>query len=141
MTLRDRPDIFWIRLRLAGVSAAIAFVAVFLYNISPGGSGLCPPCPFHALTGLHCPGCGTLRGLHQILHGNLIAAMGLNPLMVLSLPYLGFAYVSLWSKALRNKPLSNRRIPAVWLWALFAAIILFAIARNIPAYPFMILAP
>ena len=141
MTLRDQPDIFWIRLRLAGVSAAIGFATVILYFATPGESGLFPPCPFHALTELHCPGCGTLRGLHQLLHGNLIAAMGLNPLMALSLPYLGYAYVSLWSKALRNKPLSNRRIPAVWLWALFAAIIIFAIARNIPVYPLTILAP
>ncbi len=141
MTLRDRPDIFWIRLQLAGVSAAIGFAAVFLYNANPAESGLFPPCPFNALTGLHCPGCGTVRGLHQLLHGNLTAAMGLNPLMVLSLPYLGYAYFSLWSRATRGRSLPGRFIPAVWLWLLLAAIILFAIVRNIPVYPFTILAP
>ena len=139
--LRDRPDIFRVRAQLAGVSAVIALVAVFLYNISPSESGICPPCPFHALTGFHCPGCGTVRGLHQILHGNLVAAMGLNPMMVLSLPYLAYAYFSLWSKATRGRPLPGRFIPAKWLWTLLAAIILFAILRNIPVHPFTTLAP
>jgi len=140
-SFRNRPDIFCLRLQLAGVSAVIVFFAVFLYFVSPGESSLCPPCPFHALTGLHCPGCGTVRGLHQIMHGNLIAAMGLNPMMVLSLPYLGYAYFSLWSRATRGKPLPRRFIPAKWLWMLLAVIILFAILRNIPVYPFTILAP
>ncbi|MCF7956272.1 MAG: DUF2752 domain-containing protein [Phycisphaerae bacterium] len=141
MIFRDRPNIFWLRLLLAGTSATILAVAVILYFATPGESDLFPPCPFKSLTGLYCAGCGTLRGLHQLLHGNLVAAMGLNPLMVLSLPYLGYAYFSLWSKVTRGKPLPSKFIPAKWLWMLLAAIILFAIVRNIPVYPFTILAP
>ncbi|MCF7955703.1 MAG: DUF2752 domain-containing protein [Phycisphaerae bacterium] len=141
MILRDQPDIFWVRLQLASISSVIGFAAVLLYYAKPGESGLFPPCPFNAITGLYCPGCGTLRGLHQLLHGNLMAAMGLNSLMVLSLPYLGYAYFSLWSKAIRNRPLPGRFIPAKWIWALLSVVIIFAIARNIPAYPFTILAP
>ena len=49
----------------------------------PADTGLFPPCPFLTLTGLQCPGCGTLRGLHQLLNGHLIAALGLNIVMVL----------------------------------------------------------
>ena len=67
---------------------------VALYVWEPAASGLFPPCPFHALTGLHCPGCGSLRAVHQLLHGELWAAFRLNPLMVLSLPLLAFAVVS-----------------------------------------------
>jgi hypothetical protein len=120
--------------------AAVAAL-VLLYFIDPAKpGGPFPPCLFHALTGLHCPGCGTTRALHQLLHGNIRAALGLNLLMVASLPFLAYAFVS------KGLVLFGRRLPVVfshpaWTWALFALVILFWILRNIPAYPFSLLAP
>ena len=79
------------------VVAAVPLVAAglaTLYVVDPAGSSLYPSCPFHALTGLHCPGCGTLRGIHQLLGGHPIAALDLNPLTVLSLPFLAYALLS-----------------------------------------------
>ena len=37
------------------------------------------PCLFYALTDLYCPGCGTLRGLHELLHGRIGIAHGPKP--------------------------------------------------------------
>ena len=45
--------------------------AGILYFLSPYDSGVYAPCPFNALTDLYCPGCGTLRGLHELLHGHI----------------------------------------------------------------------
>lgn len=43
-------------------------------------------CPFKAITGYDCPGCGGQRALHQLLHLNFKNAFLLNPLLVISSP-------------------------------------------------------
>ncbi|MEW5722540.1 MAG: DUF2752 domain-containing protein, partial [Thermodesulfobacteriota bacterium] len=58
---------------VSALGAAGLAGATWLYLVNPAVSALYPPCPFHALTGLYCPGCGTLRGLNQLLHGHLLA--------------------------------------------------------------------
>src|SRR4030095_2188 len=65
--------------------------SAYLFVFEPGKSGFFPPCPFRLLTGFTCPGCGTTRALHQILHGHFAAAFMLNPLLLLAIPFLLFA--------------------------------------------------
>ena len=120
-----------------GVLAGI----VALFAVDPANSSFFLPCPFHALTGLHCPGCGTLRGLHELLHGDLRAAFLLNPLMVCSLPPIAYWSVSGLVRMVSGRKLPGVFVPAAWIWGLLGVIILFWIARNIPAYPFSLLAP
>ena len=47
-----------------------------------------PACPFKALTGLNCPGCGGLRMTHDVLHGDLAAAVVDNVFLLVGLPML-----------------------------------------------------
>jgi hypothetical protein len=116
-------------------------VLVFLYAFDPSGSSFYPPCPVHALTGLYCPGCGSLRALHQLLHGHLSKAFGLNPLMVLSLPFLGYSFLSYILDGITGKSLPRVFIPAFYIWVFLWVILLFGILRNISIYPFSLLAP
>ena len=51
-----------------------------------GSRGTTPSCPLYAVSGLYCPGCGTLRCLHALTHGDLGAALGFNVLTVLAPP-------------------------------------------------------
>lgn len=92
-----------------------------------------PRCPFYVLTGYLCPGCGSQRALHALLHLNFEQAFTFNPLMVLSLPY-----VMLWSVLyVFNK--NNRFVLwlrvnlfgwyAVWLWGV--VIVFYWIFRNL----------
>lgn len=37
------------------------------------------PCPFHAVTGLSCPGCGLSRAVHCLFEGEWAAAMEWHP--------------------------------------------------------------
>lgn len=71
-----RFSLSWARL-LTLASAAIVGV-VIVYRFDPTTAGFYPPCVFHALTGLQCPGCGTTRALYHLLHGDLAGALRLN---------------------------------------------------------------
>lgn len=117
-----------------------ALTYLFLFNPATGASYF-PSCPLRSLTGLFCPGCGTLRGLHQLLHGHLFTAFGFNPLMVLSLPFIGYAYLSYTVMALRGRSLPRFFVPPVLIKMLFWVVVAFGVLRNIPAYPFSLLAP
>lgn len=129
------------RTKSLGLLATVFGVVAILYLFSPYDSGIYPACPFKALTNLHCPGCGTLRGLHELLHGHLGTAFGLNPLMVLSLPFVAFSIIKYIAAGILG--LTERRIfiPAGVIWLLLGFIILFWILRNLPYYPFTLLAP
>ncbi len=76
-----------------------------------------------------------------MLHGDLLAALDLNPLMVLSLPFLGYAFLSELSDRTIGKRLPRVFLPAAWIWALLGAIIVYWVLRNVPLYPFSLLAP
>jgi hypothetical protein len=126
---------------LSAMLASFAGGAVMLRIFDPATSGLFPPCPVHYLTGWYCPGCGSLRAIHQLLHGNLMAAWALNPLTVVLLPFLAYGLVSAALFEIRGQGLPEPFVRAVWIRALCGAIILFGIARNLPWHPFGSLAP
>ncbi len=109
---------------------AFAFLLNLLYLFNPLTSNLFPPCPLHYITGLHCPGCGSLRAVHRILHGDLYGAFTMNPLLILSLPIFPIAII-------RRSWLYARWLPVT----IFIVILLFGVLRNIPAWPFNLLAP
>jgi hypothetical protein len=93
------------------------------------------------LTGLNCPGCGTLRGIHQLLHGHPLAALDLNPLMILALPFMLYIFLSYALVAVRGRGLPRVFMPPALIWVMFWVIIAFWVLRNIPVYPFTVLAP
>jgi Protein of unknown function (DUF2752) len=121
----------------AAGTAALVMLRVF----DPATSGVFPPCPVRYLTGWYCPGCGSLRAMHQLLHGNLRAAWAMNPLTVILLPFLTYGLASHAWFEFRGRELPRTFIPAIWIRALFAIIVLFGIARNLPLYPLNLLAP
>ncbi len=119
------------RSRSVWIALGVVAGAGVLWLIETGRFGWLPRCVFHEVTGLHCPGCGTTRALHALLHGQVGAALGLNLLTVLLLPLLGW-----WAFGRREilwKP---------WLgWTLLGVVVAFGVMRNVPQYPFTLLAP
>lgn len=103
---------------------------VALYRFDPAVSSWFPPCPFHALTGLHCPGCGTLRALHRLAHGDVGGALAMNPLLFVGLPAM--AVLLAWPRLARH-----RAVPLACLIVLLT----YAVLRNLPWWPFSLLAP
>lgn len=127
------------RLWMLPVAAALVAAGALLYSVDPGSAWWMPSCLFHQITGLYCPGCGTGRGLHKLLNGDLVGAWRLNPLMVLAIPLLAYLVTR---SSIPARPNTKQSSLPTWLpWLIVGAIIIFWVARNIPAYPFTLLAP
>ena len=125
-----------------GVGAAMAAGAAYVVANPPGDGGLYPPCAFHAVTGLWCPGCGITRGVHAMLTGDLGAAIGFNlftPIVVVA-AIVGWIT---WVQHTRGRtlPWSGRRPPPAWFVVLPAVLVVYAVLRNLPVAPFDALAP
>ena len=111
---------------------ALVALAIVYYRVSPTSSVFFPKCAFLMLTGLKCPGCGSQRAVHALLHADLASAFAHNALLVISLPYLALLigtrlYVYLHpASSLRStleSPLAIRTY--------FVITIAFWIARNV----------
>ena len=124
----------------ASVVGAVGILGI-LYFVNPGTSTLYPMCPFLWVTGCYCPGCGSLRALHQITRGHLVSEFGLNPLLVLSMPFVAYYFASQVSLAFRGFPLRTFFVRPLLIWSLLGVIILYWIVRNLPMHPFSLLAP
>lgn len=111
--------------------------ALYLYIFEPGKSGFFPGCPFRLLTGFTCPGCGTTRALHQILHGHFDIAFTLNPLLLLAIPFFLFAFIRYSAIVMRGGVPRPNALPAPYIYAIFFIILSFWIFRNTPFYPFV----
>jgi hypothetical protein len=133
----DSHRVLWI-----GAVCAIGIIATaILYLFDPTRAGFYAPCLFHRLTGLYCPGCGSTRAMHQLLHGHVILAFRLNPLMVLSLPFVAYGIMSQILSLKRGWRLPEMSVPSVCIWIYLGIVLVFGIARNIPIYPLSLLAP
>jgi uncharacterized integral membrane protein len=69
---------------VGGVAAAVMYGL-----LDPARHALFPKCPFLMLTGgLRCPGCGSQRAVHALLHLEFKEAFLYNPMVVISIPFL-----------------------------------------------------
>ncbi len=127
-----------LNLRLLAVFSwlTLAVAGVYLFIFEPGKSGFFLVCPFRALTGFTCPGCGSTRGLHALVHGDVVAAFKFNPLLVLSLPFLLYAFVRFTNAAIQGRRLPGNKLEAKYIWTIFGVLLFFWIFRNTPFYPF-----
>jgi hypothetical protein len=118
--------------------AAVAAGVAVLYSVDPESPGQPFFCIFHAVTGYYCPGCGSMRAMHALLHGDLLAALGFNPMAVCCLPFLSYPFGSNMAVVLTGRPWKTFTVPALpVLWMVLA----FWVLRNIPFFPFVLLAP
>ena len=129
------------RRALALVYAGLLGLAAIIALVEPRGDWFYPKCLFHSWTGLHCPGCGATRAVHQALNGRFLDAARMNLLLALAAPWLIYEVLSDLVYLSRGKPLPTRRMRRWEGWAVLAVVLLFWIARNIPVEPFRRLAP
>lgn len=101
---------------------------------TPGGP--LPVCATKALLGIDCPGCGSLRMLYSLLHGDVPAAVRYNALGFVAVLFLLWAFGT-WTYG----RIVGRKIVS-WQhhrWAAAVALMLVSVwfvVRNLPFAPF-----
>ncbi len=100
-------------------------------------------CIFYKYTGIYCTGCGVGRAAYDLMHFNIIEALGHNLLFTILLPFIA-VYALLWYLAIiTGKDILVRRfvISQKVGIALLVLIVVFTVLRNIPVFPFTLLSP
>ncbi len=136
MTSRLLPNTLF--LTAAAIAAVVGFWLLRHYDPNAAGSPFLP-CMFRAFTGFYCPGCGLTRMLHALAHFDLARAFAMNPLAMalLSLSPLLAAWKLGWQPRLLAPLVGVLSMPVFWLVLLPG----YWIARNLPWFPFTLLAP
>jgi len=127
---------------LAGLgilSAAAGAVAVRQFN--PVTTSFFPVCPLYVLTGIACPGCGLTRGFHALFHGDVLTALDYNALIPIYAFIFGYLILSLALIAVRGRGLSWKIFKPKAMYGFLIVALAFAVLRNLPFYPFSVLAP
>lgn len=99
-------------------------------------------CFFHAVTGLYCPGCGSGRALYALVHGNILTAFRNNLFLLFALPFVGWYFSGRYLELVFHR--SFIRVPVISLKTyqlIMTGILIYWIARNLPWFPFTLLAP
>lgn len=112
-----------------GLAVAAIAGAVVLHVRDPRTASYLP-CPFHALTGLWCPGCGTTRALGDLTRGDIAAAASSNVAAVVAV----VVAVGVWILLLRAR-WSGRSLPApprTTVIPIVVALTIFTVLRNTP---------
>lgn len=98
---------------------------------TPYEAGSYGSCPLHSLTGWWCPLCGGLRATHDLAHGDVAAAWGMNPLWVVAVPFVVLTW-ALW--LVRRRQGRALGAPPAWLrWSAVGVVLAFGVLRNVPA--------
>ncbi|HET6151685.1 MAG TPA: DUF2752 domain-containing protein [Marmoricola sp.] len=113
--------------------AAIGITSLALHLRDPHQHGAWGLCPFKAMTGMDCPGCGGLRAVNDLTHGQVGAAFHSNALFVGSIPLLTVLWF-LWAARSWNGSgtLVSDGAARRLLYAVTAIAVVFAVWRNTP---------
>lgn len=104
---------------LAGGGIALVLCLYFFFD--PSAAGFFPPCPVKKFTGLECPGCGSQRAFHALLHLRLAEAFRFNPLAFAAVPFV------IYDRVTGKGPLRHSRAP----WFVLGIVIAYWILRNL----------
>lgn len=130
------------RIRIALIGAGVAAAVLVYFAFNPLRVSFFPRCPFNVLTGLYCPGCGSQRAFHALLHGRLREAAGYNLLAVIALPFLLYSAAVFTANHLFGRSWRQELFYKPWFARLvFGVVIVFWVLRNLPYPCFRWMAP
>ena len=132
-----RPVLYLAILVLAGTAA----LKIYLSVRGRALSSFIPPCIFHRVTGLYCPGCGGTRAVEALMGGRLVEALMFHP----AVPYVFFGSLIFALSHLLSRLLPGRIRGMRWrdpyAYTLAALLLLHMVVRSLlavlgcPAFP------
>ncbi len=102
-----------------------------LYALVCTTFGFWIPCPFRALTGYLCPGCGVSHLCLSLLRLDFRGAWAANPAICVLLPFGAVLAVRLSVRYVKAGTLRATRAESACLYAACAALVVFGIVRNL----------
>lgn len=102
-----------------GYLAAVAVVDPFRPSVLQ--------CPVHGITGWWCPGCGSTRAVHALLHGDVGLSLSAHPMV---LPLLALMVV-LYVRWVRTGDTGTTALPRAIPLAVAAGFVALTVARNV----------
>ena len=114
------------------VAATLGVLTLALRLRDPHVQGSWGGCPWSLLTGQYCPGCGALRAVNELTHGDLLAALSSNLLFVLLVPVLVLGWLRWASSAWTDVPVPSSRHPRIWIVLLTVVMLVFVVLRTLP---------
>src|SRR6056297_1458833 len=76
-----------------GLLVLFAGLAVLYFLLNPDETEFFPRCIFHSLTGYYCPGCGSQRAIHNLLHLDIAGVVGNNFLFLPAVLAIIYHYI------------------------------------------------
>lgn len=112
------------------VVAVLLVLGFVYYALDPSVSGVFPRCKFLSLTGYKCPGCGSQRAIHALLHGDLSGAFRCNALLLVSIPWVALCLLAEAQRTRRPRLYARLNAPLL-VWLFLIAVVLWWLLRNI----------
>jgi hypothetical protein len=110
--------------------------AGYVTAVDPNVTGHYPTCPFLWATGWYCPGCGALRAMNALGHGDVMTALASNPLAVVGAGYLAVTWALWLRRTVTGRP--PRWLAPSWVpYAVLGTILAFWALRNLPGWTWL----
>ena len=118
------------RIVTLAVIVVLIVAAVVYFVVDPSSSRWMPRCIFLSLTGFKCPGCGSQRVIHALLHGDVALAAHYNAFLLGAIPVIGLYLINDYT------PLRSRRLDHVLkhpatIATLVALLLAWWVLRNV----------
>lgn len=118
--------------RIAATAVAVlvaVIICIYYYGHDPSAGGA-PRCMFRIFTGYDCPGCGSQRAIHSLLHGHPLQAWHYNPFIFFAVPIGAlYLFIETWRDRFpRLYTAANR--PTI-LILIAVSVVLWWILRNL----------
>lgn len=126
---RTRPEL----LRgpaIVGVSGLAAAALIRLRD--PHDQGSYGYCPFLAVTGRPCPGCGGLRAVNDLTHGDILGAASSNVLAIVVVGVVGILWLIWMIRRSRGQDRPMAQVSDKTLAVGLALVLAFGVVRNTP---------
>lgn len=129
-------------MKILKISLILIFGGAFLfyyYRFNPASENeLFLSCPSKTIFGLNCPGCGSQRMVHSLLHLDFKSAFSYNPLLFVSLPFVVIIVFKFISNLLFDTQYRIKLLYKNWfIFSLFALLTVYTIVRNLTFWPYI----